>query len=205
MYISCPNCDTKFAVLPEQIGVLGRKVKCSKCSHIWHQKPHGEIRLEPIFSFSSKNQVNTDYIVGKGGVNLPALLPINIPAYLYGLPVLLIAAIIFVTIILFQDNQDYKKLGIVDLKVNNDLQAGRIVLSYKILNNADYQVATPLIRIRLLGEDNRVLKFHIVDHTDVLLASKQYLNIKTEFVSPPSMMQRIDITLGNKLDFLLKW
>ena len=34
MYIACPECDTKFVVKPEQIGKEGRKVKCSKCSHV---------------------------------------------------------------------------------------------------------------------------------------------------------------------------
>ena len=38
MYIACPECDTKFVVKPEQIGKEGRKVKCSKCSLVWHHK-----------------------------------------------------------------------------------------------------------------------------------------------------------------------
>ncbi|MBX9733489.1 MAG: zinc-ribbon domain-containing protein, partial [Chitinophagaceae bacterium] len=67
MYIACPECDTKFVVTPEQIGKHGRKVKCSKCAHIWHQKLADQVRIEPLI---------TQPIIATplgNGINLPAL------------------------------------------------------------------------------------------------------------------------------------
>jgi predicted Zn finger-like uncharacterized protein len=39
MFISCPNCSTRYNVTPAQIGVSGKSVKCSNCGNTWHQKP----------------------------------------------------------------------------------------------------------------------------------------------------------------------
>ena len=88
MYIACPECDTKFVVTPEQIGKHGRKVKCSKCSHVWHQKLEDNIRIEPVLT------VPEAVIPLGNGINLPALLPVKIPPYLFVMPVLMIGLII---------------------------------------------------------------------------------------------------------------
>ena len=77
MYIACPECDTKFVVTPQQIGKHGRKVKCSKCSHVWHQNLEDNIRIEPVLTAPEA------FTPLGNGVNLPALLPVKIPPYLF--------------------------------------------------------------------------------------------------------------------------
>ena len=98
MYISCPKCDTNFTVLPEQIGNFGRKVKCSKCGHIWHQKLTSDLELKDSYNIIPNLQRNNF----GNGVNLPALLPIKIPKYLYITPFILISTIIVLSALLFQ-------------------------------------------------------------------------------------------------------
>ncbi|MGE5546694.1 MAG: DUF3426 domain-containing protein [Solirubrobacterales bacterium] len=39
MLISCPNCATNFSVPDHALGPTGRKLKCAKCGHKWHQAP----------------------------------------------------------------------------------------------------------------------------------------------------------------------
>ena len=46
MIISCPSCSARFTVDDSALGPEGRKVKCSKCGHIWHQQPE-PVALEP--------------------------------------------------------------------------------------------------------------------------------------------------------------
>lgn len=41
MIISCPSCSTNFAVPDAALGAAGRKLKCAKCGHKWHQMPPG--------------------------------------------------------------------------------------------------------------------------------------------------------------------
>lgn len=39
MIVTCPSCDTSFAVDESLLGEQGRKVRCSECAHRWHQLP----------------------------------------------------------------------------------------------------------------------------------------------------------------------
>jgi predicted Zn finger-like uncharacterized protein len=39
MIISCPECATKFTIADGLLGERGRKVRCFKCGHTWHQMP----------------------------------------------------------------------------------------------------------------------------------------------------------------------
>lgn len=39
MIISCPSCDSRFVVPDSALGEEGRKVRCAKCEHVWHQNP----------------------------------------------------------------------------------------------------------------------------------------------------------------------
>lgn len=39
MHINCPECSSVFEVSSDALGGDGRKVKCAKCKHVWHQKP----------------------------------------------------------------------------------------------------------------------------------------------------------------------
>lgn len=39
MKIQCHNCTKAYLVSHEQIGVSGRKVKCTNCNHMWHEYP----------------------------------------------------------------------------------------------------------------------------------------------------------------------
>ncbi|PCI01364.1 MAG: hypothetical protein COB76_01515 [Alphaproteobacteria bacterium] len=39
MILTCPQCETKFSVPDNAITAEGRKVRCAKCKHEWHQLP----------------------------------------------------------------------------------------------------------------------------------------------------------------------
>ena len=46
MLIACPDCNTRYVVPDEAIGVDGRTVRCAKCKHSWYQAGP-EIELPP--------------------------------------------------------------------------------------------------------------------------------------------------------------
>ncbi len=47
MIISCPECATKFSIADAVLGERGRKVRCFKCGHTWHQMPEGSAPAGP--------------------------------------------------------------------------------------------------------------------------------------------------------------
>lgn len=205
MYIACPECNAKFVVTPEQIGQQGRKVKCSKCAHIWHQKLDNSARIEPIISAPIAETTPLG-----NGVNLPALLPVKIQPYLYALPALMISLIIFMLVMLFPNKLGFDsllnndKLSIKDIKIENNKEIDKITVSYKVFNNSSKTVKMPLVRIRLFDKSDRVLKSLIDDHTNVDMFPGQFIQVKTEFVPASPLTESIDIMIGNKIDFILR-
>jgi len=215
MYIKCPSCTTSFVVTAAQIGPKGRRVRCSKCSHGWFVEAQKE-ELVQKSNIAEPSSIIPDR-VGSGsssfmpGVNLPALLPINIPLYLYIMPAILAIGIIFSCMVLFQDKLSFlglagtsDSLSVHDINIDYNRKDGTIVASYKIVNSAQKFVPVPLIRIRLLDKDHRPLKSHITHNPNVDLAPKQYVGIRTNFADAPPNVEFIDISLGNRLDFILR-
>jgi predicted Zn finger-like uncharacterized protein len=37
MILTCPNCAARYQVDPAKFQPDGRKVRCAKCGHTWHQ------------------------------------------------------------------------------------------------------------------------------------------------------------------------
>jgi len=212
MYLNCPACYTNFVVTPEQIGPNGRRVRCSRCGHGWFADPIAKKHTPAQqFSYIIPDRVGAGTDSFKPGVNLPALLPINIPMYLYIAPILLAAAIIFSSMVLFQEKLSFMglvgtsdNLSVHDIHIEYDKELGNIIASYKVVNTSQEFVSLPLIRIRLLDEKHRTLKSHVASNTNSSLAPKQYVTIRTNFADSPPNVQYIDITLGNKLDFILR-
>src|SRR5438105_8345665 len=48
MIITCPQCETRYTADAASFSASGRKVRCSKCGHLWHQAaPEPEPVLAP--------------------------------------------------------------------------------------------------------------------------------------------------------------
>jgi len=47
MKINCPNCSTSFSVPDKALGPRGRRLKCVRCGHLWHQAPLDGAEPEP--------------------------------------------------------------------------------------------------------------------------------------------------------------
>ena len=46
MIVNCPNCLTRFTLDAKALVPSGRRVKCRRCGHLWHQDPASQAELE---------------------------------------------------------------------------------------------------------------------------------------------------------------
>lgn len=215
MSIACPNCNTTFIVSKEQIGMTGRKVKCSKCHHIWYQKVELDQQEPPIISDNttknaSTNENNKIYLTK--GTNLPALLPTKIPEQSHILSILLwLSLIVFLLLMLFHEKFNipalYKEnnniLTIRNIHVEQNKEMGQIKVSYRISNTSDHDVTIPLIRVRLLNKKYVTVKSYVMNQKNIKLPPKQHIDIATYLDVVPRSSELLNIMLGNSLDFIL--
>ncbi|MGC0371401.1 MAG: hypothetical protein DGJ47_000090 [Rickettsiaceae bacterium] len=208
MYITCPECDTKFSIDEEQLGSKGRKVKCSTCQNVWHQmkeekKVKDEEALTPKPLLQKKPELEK-------GVNLPVVMQEKTNSHPYQFPIIMIGLIVILMVILFPINsyqQSFFKarsLQVKHISVDKDLEQGKLVVSYKIKNNSSQNIQVPLVRVRLLDENNKVIKTATDDHSKITLSASKSISVKTEFKPIPKASKSIDVTVGNQLDLLLK-
>ena len=47
MILTCPSCDTRYAIDASKFPAAGRTVRCAKCSHSWHQPGEAAEAPEP--------------------------------------------------------------------------------------------------------------------------------------------------------------
>ncbi|WP_425363612.1 MJ0042-type zinc finger domain-containing protein [Candidatus Tisiphia endosymbiont of Hybos culiciformis] len=215
MSITCPSCNTNFIVSKEQIGMIGRKVKCSQCHHIWYQQAELDKQQPPIISDhhtaknASTNENNKIFLTK--GTNLPALLPPKVSQHSYIVPTLLLSLIILLLLLLFHEKFNvpalYKEndniLTIGNINVEQNKAIGQIKVSYQIANNSNHDVTIPLIRVRLLDKKYVTVKSYIMHHKDIKLLPKQHIDISTHLDVAPSSSELLNIMLGNSLDLIL--
>lgn len=57
MIVTCPACKTRYLTDPAALGLLGRMVRCAKCSHTWMQTPPADMpRRVDVLSPSTNPQ-----------------------------------------------------------------------------------------------------------------------------------------------------
>jgi predicted Zn finger-like uncharacterized protein len=182
MYIFCPNCRTNFVISNDLIGPEGKKVRCSKCQHVWYQKYKQ--------------------------FNLPAVIPNSKFRFDYLGAFLVFLAAIFLVFLLYVhtlkiDNYATQKSFNIDIITTEYVEdEDKTVLHYKILNNSDDTKAVPSIKISLLGSENQLIDSHILENK-VSLEPQQYIYIKTEFKGLSHPVEKFGITLGSKPSFIL--
>lgn len=74
MIVSCPSCSTRYKMDPTTFGPEGRRVRCTKCAHVWTQMPAEdlprailpELVAEPAPDAGATAPVTADAATGSG-------------------------------------------------------------------------------------------------------------------------------------------
>ena len=210
MYITCANCQTRFIVTSNQIGINGRRVKCSKCRHSWYQKL--DYNTSKLNDF--KDKVNTETIKtpikNHYSANVPVILPYIPPKKKYNIfPILWTSFIIFCLVILLIDSfkflGKYDQLKIEEINLGKPSHIGGMKIFYKLSNESDYLISDPIIKVRVIDTNNQALDEYIsITTLKTKIPAKQAIYLEMNIEGIPVTAKYIDIAIGNRLGLLFK-
>ncbi|ABV74594.1 hypothetical protein A1C_01380 [Rickettsia akari str. Hartford] len=206
MYITCPNCQTRFIVTSNQIGINGRRVKCSKCSHSWYQKLDNNTATLNDF----KDKVNTETIKNHYNANVPVILPYIPNKKKYNIfPILWTSFIIFGLVILLIDSFEflgnYDQLKIEEINLGKSRYIGGMKIFYKVSNQSDYLISDPIIKVRVMDSNHQALdEYASITKLQTNIPAKQAIYLEMNIEGIPVTAKYIDIAIGNRLGLLFK-
>lgn len=211
MIISCHNCRTAFYVSPEQIGINGRRVKCSKCKHIWYATIPQEI-LQPSPNVMPKRTERESE--SPASINLPVIISSRISKLAFLMPFLMLI-LIATTLLMFYPSFMNKYglcyyfcqqsgVKIQDVTYDYDENTQKVIVEYSIANDTADKAKLPLVEIKLIDDSNNILQKTYIENNDIWLDPNNSLRAKTEFYLTSANSKYIQISLGNKFKFLFR-
>ncbi|MDX1950329.1 MAG: zinc-ribbon domain-containing protein [Rickettsiales bacterium] len=203
MLISCPNCSATFAVPAKAIGETGKKVKCSKCGHMWHQEP---IRQEKT-TLDTLLQTNE-----KQDKNLPVKTQKN---FNYGSLAAGILLLIFIGILQFmafpKTNEmissslglaDYSAIKLVNFSSESQINDNKldIKISGIITNTSGKITKAPALDVKIMSKGGRVIAKNKIQLEKPSLEPYEIYKFDTEITKITGNADNITITFGNWLE-----
>ena len=205
MNISCPECKTTFIIADQLISNTSKKLKCSKCKHVWTNNHDTDLGVKRIIDLPSVSKIKTtldleakqDLVLEEKCGKLFYIYPIFI-----GILIIILTSITAFGIKIPISCTVPQALILKDIKLKNLWKEQKIVLNYRVHNNSEKLENLPLIRIRLFDKNSKILKTHIIKDRKELKPA-QFVNINTEFESIMQEANKVDIALGTWFDFLV--
>ncbi|MCP5369646.1 MAG: zinc-ribbon domain-containing protein [Rickettsiaceae bacterium] len=221
MHISCPKCSTKFQIDIKQFGDVARKVKCSKCQHIWHyqleipaqtiqecinDKTHKmDNQLNSYLASESKENDGDKQFSDRRKIHLPMIInSAKSQSLTYQTPIIICGLIVVLLVLLFS-NSIYEKY----LFKSKYLQIEQISLaktdvalevSYLIKNNSKYKIYLPPITTKLLDKEENLVKSITDKHKNLAILPGHFVRITTIFKPTPNIAYKVAIDMQNNFN-----
>ena len=198
MLISCPNCKTSFAVSAKSIGESGRKLKCSKCAHIWFQEPLNFNR-EKLDEF-----LNVAPPKIEENKNLPVKVKHH---YNYtNLLILLFLGIFSYYLSIFKDFKineltKFNSLEFRNFEAISELSDGKykFTISGELYNNSPFEIPLSGLNAKVLSKGGNVVSSETINIPDKINA-RESLPIKVNLDKVIEKADLIEISLNNWLE-----
>ena len=228
MIITCPQCETRYTMDAAGLPASGRKVRCSKCGHVWHQ---GAPQPERILSTNAVPPgVTTEAATplrGFAGSRAIAVPPIEAPrrsraerlgliAGWTGLAALLVLigwmGLRFrqeIQTLWPQSSALYATFGVKvnsggieinDVTYRHGTENGRATLEVtgKLVNVSSHEIAVPRVRVSLTDDAQRELYHWIYKPPVRTLAVGQSIGFSTKLAGPPPAAKHFQLHFASQ-------
>lgn len=194
MIIKCETCGSVYCIADKFIYSSERKVKCSKCNHVWNVK------------------VNNSNLTSSFPSEITASWPLQ--NYLNKF-----LSILLILINLFLFHRFWSEVPIVEKiyqyfgyqssdnfrldNINFTMENGTIFVNGSLTNVSDSEYNLPLIRFRLLDRDKKTLFQQTNEKKDIKLAPGEQHLINVNIINLTENDAYLVLDYGNKIELML--
>lgn len=203
MIVTCEKCKTQYALSSELVGENGRKVKCSKCTHVWHQLP-----LEDLTDTSKIEEAPKKLNKVPKGANLPTVNDYNVG---FGLKVsfaLTLILAIFLGILSQGESNSFANLvgmketdGLVfeNFKVEKQRVGNRLEFRINgiIENESEEVMEVPDIALTVLSSGGRKMGGITIEPSKRVLEAGEKIDVQTEINNVSGSADNIVLDIGD--------
>jgi predicted Zn finger-like uncharacterized protein len=211
MILQCPNCQVRYIVADQAIGVGGRTVRCSKCQHMWFQpatEASAKLSLDDLDKMLESINVAPKPI--PKGSNLPVRQQ-PVPAGLKVATFTALAASIILAMLAYTPQwlgiprSTGLMLGNITLNKIVEEKNTLYQISGKIVNTTDAPKPLSTLRITLVDNEGTSLQFWDYEGHDQILLPGQFQPFTTDDLELRfSKGTRFVVELGNGMELALR-
>lgn len=225
MFITCPECSTRYVVKADAIGAEGRKVKCAKCDHKWHQDPPSDDEREVAATAVDTTPQETAEIKTDKR-KLPVVTDSKEPIvskWMKAAVFLLLICNAVGGVIVYKDEitmhmpqakKFYEMAGLHDAKDGIIMYDISVIeapwkettakwISGVLYNSEEEDIAIQKIRISMLDQEYKKIGERYFPTNDQALAAKEELPFRAPLPRMPEDTAHLVVDMGNDLHMLL--
>lgn len=224
MILTCPECNTRYMVPDQAVGINGRTVRCAKCAHQWFE-PAREDNKAPAEPVSAPSTEGTAVPAAPGATpKVPVPIARSEPVgmgvkltFAFALILcLLTAGLLYrgAVVSLFPAAQaaydmvglyDTEGLKIVDSAIEPFESEGKqgFIVRGTLVNGADTPKRVPVLRLSALATDGRLIRAFQYTSTGKILAPGETLPF-AQHVSLREAPANITLDIGNPFELSLR-
>lgn len=211
MKITCPACESSFAVPAKALMPSGRKVKCSKCAHIWHADAPKEDTPKDAPGEGAALQKDIPSEVPKKmkkGANLPSIQePKRIGMGLVAGAVVALLLAVFtgmvadrhpmVSGLLGMESTDGLVLTQFSAQRERDFNKYNFLLDGMLINESDVTMHVPNMQVSVLSSGGRVMGQFEFEPPEDMLGPGGSASMRPEISNVAGNADTIVIEFGN--------
>ncbi len=212
MILQCPQCQARYLVPDQAIGLKGRKVRCAKCAHDWFQEPStenlGEL-AQMIEAVNARKGAKAKPI--PPGSNLPATRREWLPPGMIVALAAMLAIVIGLGVLLFSPGvaglPPSQGMVLADLGITRLVVEDRPVyeINGKILNTSSTAAMVPTLRVTLVDGEGNSLQYWDFESEGQILEAGKHLPFSTGSLELRfSKASRFVVEIGSPLELALR-